>query len=34
MAMQVVDQRWYLYLGHFWHQGWMIMDVTEPYEEM
>ena len=30
MAMQVVDKKWYLYLGHFWHQGWSILDVTEP----
>lgn len=30
MAMQVVKNRWYLYLGHFWHKGWTIMDVTEP----
>ena len=30
MAMQVVDDRWYLYLAHFWHQGWAIMDVTDP----
>lgn len=30
MAMQVVDGRWFLYLAHFWHKGWTIMDVTEP----
>jgi hypothetical protein len=30
MAMQVVDKRWYLYLGHFWHAGWTLLDVTEP----
>ena len=31
MAMQVVDGRWYLYTGHFWHNGWTIVDVTDPY---
>jgi hypothetical protein len=30
MAMQVVDGNWFLYLAHFWHKGWTIMDVTEP----
>ena len=30
MAMQVVQERWYLYLGHFWSSGWTILDVTEP----
>ena len=30
MALQVVDGRWFLYLAHFWHKGWTIMDVTEP----
>jgi hypothetical protein len=24
------DGRWYLYLGHFWHSGWSILDVTDP----
>lgn len=31
MAMQVVNDRWYLYTGHFWHNGWTVMDVTDPY---
>jgi hypothetical protein len=31
MAMQVVDGRWYLYTGHFWHTGWTVVDVTDPY---
>jgi hypothetical protein len=22
--------RWYLYLGHFWHSGWSVIDVTDP----
>ena len=30
MAMHVVNDMWYLYLGHFWHKGWTIMDVTDP----
>ena len=30
MAMQVVNNRWYLYFAHWYHQGWSIMDVTEP----
>jgi hypothetical protein len=30
MAMQVVDNRWYLYCAHYRHQGWTIMDVTDP----
>ena len=30
MAMQVVEGKWYLYMGHFWHQGWSILDVTDP----
>jgi hypothetical protein len=30
MAMQVVNKKWYLYLAHFWHGGWTILDVTEP----
>ena len=28
--LQVVDDRWYLYLGHFWHRGWSVLDVTDP----
>lgn len=30
MAMQVVDDRWYLYVANFWHRGWTIVDVTDP----
>src|SRR3990170_2249386 len=30
IAMQVVKDRWYLYLGHFWTKGWSIVDVTDP----
>ena len=30
MAMQEVDGRYYLYLAHFRHPGWAIVDVTDP----
>jgi len=30
IAMQVVNNRWYLYLGHFWIKGWSIVEVTNP----
>jgi hypothetical protein len=30
LALQVVDDRWYLYCGHLWHRGWSIIDVTDP----
>ncbi|MDP2661241.1 MAG: hypothetical protein Q8R28_10990, partial [Dehalococcoidia bacterium] len=30
MAVQQVGERWYMYLGHFWHRGWSILDVTDP----
>lgn len=30
MAMQEVGGRWYLYLAHFWTQGWSVVDVTDP----
>lgn len=30
IAMQNVDDRWYVYLGSFWHSGWSIVDVTDP----
>jgi hypothetical protein len=30
IAMQVVKDRWYIYLGHFWTKGWSIVDVTDP----
>jgi hypothetical protein len=29
-GMQVVDDRWYLYMGHLWHSGWSVLDVTDP----
>ena len=30
MAIQEVAGRWYLYMGHLWHRGWSILDVTDP----
>ena len=30
LAMQEMNGRWYLYLAHLWHQGWSILDVTDP----
>jgi hypothetical protein len=28
--MHVDGDRWYLYISHFWHRGWSILDVTDP----
>jgi hypothetical protein len=30
IAVREIARRWYLYMGHFWHSGWSIVDVTEP----
>jgi len=30
MAIRQVNGRWYLYMGHLWHRGWSIVDVTDP----
>jgi hypothetical protein len=30
MAIKQVNGRWYLYMGHFSHRGWSILDVTDP----
>jgi hypothetical protein len=30
MAIKKAGDRWYLYLSHFWHRGWSIVDVTDP----
>lgn len=30
MALTVAGDRYYLYLGHLWHSGWSILDVTDP----
>ena len=29
MAIRQVSGRWYLYMGHEWHRGWTIIDVTD-----
>src|SRR5262249_16537992 len=29
MAIKKVNGRWYLYMGHLWHYGWSIVDVTD-----
>jgi len=31
LAMQEAGGRWYLYLGHLWHRGWSIVEVTDPH---
>ena len=30
LALQVVEDRWYLYTSHFWDRGWSILEVTDP----
>jgi hypothetical protein len=30
IAMQEVNNRWYVYTAHFWSPGWSIVDVTDP----
>lgn len=30
LSIQEVQGRWYLYMGHLWHRGWTILDVTDP----
>lgn len=30
MAVQQVETRWYLYVGHLWQRGWSVLDVTDP----
>jgi hypothetical protein len=30
MAIKKVNGHWYLYMGHLWHYGWSIVDVTDP----
>jgi hypothetical protein len=32
LAMCERDDRWYLYVGHLWHSGWTVLDVTDPAE--
>ncbi|MBI4484943.1 MAG: hypothetical protein HY655_02930 [Acidobacteria bacterium] len=30
LAIREVKGRWYLYMGHLYHRGWSIVDVTDP----
>jgi hypothetical protein len=30
MAIKRVNDKWYLFMGHEWHRGWTILDVTDP----
>ena len=30
MAIKHVKDKWYLFMGHEWHRGWTILDVTDP----
>lgn len=30
MAIKHVNDKWYLFMGHLWHNGWTILDVTDP----
>lgn len=30
IALQQIDEKWLVYLGHFWHRGWSVVDVTDP----
>lgn len=30
LAVKQVGNKWYLYTGHLWHDGWSIVDVTDP----
>ena len=30
IAMHQDGEKWYLYLGHLWHSGWTVVDVTDP----
>jgi hypothetical protein len=30
MAIRHVNDHWYMYMGHLWHRGWSIVDVTDP----
>jgi hypothetical protein len=30
LTIRRVEQRWFLYISHFWHSGWSIVEVTDP----
>lgn len=32
MAIRKVDSSWLLYLSSWWHSGWTVLDVTDPFE--
>ena len=32
LAIQQINGRWLLYMGHLWDRGWTIMDVTRPQD--
>ena len=32
LAMQELNNRWYLYVAHLWHRGWSVLEVTDPAE--
>ena len=29
MAIHRAGERWHMYLGHLWHSGWSIVDITD-----
>jgi hypothetical protein len=29
MSLQVIGNKWYLWVSHLWHRGWSILDVTD-----
>jgi len=31
MSIQRVGERWYLYIGMLWNEGWHIVDVTDDH---
>ena len=30
MSILEVNGSWFMYVGHLWHSGWSIIDVTDP----
>jgi hypothetical protein len=30
LSIKEMNGRWFLYLGHFWHSGWSVVEVTDP----
>lgn len=30
MAIKRVGDKWYMYMGHLWENGWTILDITDP----